>query len=304
MPSPGVSDGGDAIGLHVAGQAAAPHLELAAALRAGGHTHLQRRAVGQRHRQHGPERGFPGRHRQLDDEVAAVDVIARVRLEVHLEEEVASRRAAVARGTLPGEPDQPARANAGGDLHVQRARLERHAALRVHARALQRDLPRRTAEGVLEVEHDLGVVVLAAPLEASAAMPLARPTARPAPAARRARAHAAEELAEEVAELGGVHAVGAAAGELEARIPVGRRREGLALLAALADGVVGGAPLGVREHRVGLVDLAHARGRVGFLADVRVVLARQLPEGLLDLFGGGVARHAEQLVIVLELHGN
>ena len=41
-------------------------------------------------------------------------------------------------------------------------------ALQVDLRAAQRDLPRGTAPGVLEVEHDLGVVIGAAHLEAGA----------------------------------------------------------------------------------------------------------------------------------------
>src|SRR5205807_8926761 len=40
---------------------------------------------------------------------------------------------------------------------------------------------------------------------------------------------------------------------------------------------------------------------VGFLADVRVVLARQPAKRPLDLIGAGVARHAQGFVIVLEL---
>ena len=87
-----------------------------------------------------------------------------------------------------------------------------------------------------------------------------------------------------------MNAVPAITGKLEARVPARRRRERLAGLPTLADGVIGRSPLGIGQHGVGLVDLAHAVGRVGFFADVGVVLARQLPEGLLDLLGRGIAR--------------
>ena len=50
-------------------------------------------------------------------------------------------------------------------------------------------------------------------------------------------------------------------------------------------GRMGGAAFRVGEHRVGLVDLLHARLGVRRLGDVRVVLARKLPESLLDRVG-------------------
>jgi hypothetical protein len=128
------------------------------------------------------------------------------------------------------------------------------------------------------------------------------PPWRPGPAlAARAVAHAPEELGEEVAEVASFHAVGPVR-ELEARVPVRRRREALPGLMALADGVVGGAPFGVGQNGIGFVDLAHARRGVGFLADVGVVLARQLAVGLADFLGAGVAGDTQHLVVVLELH--
>ena len=115
--------------------------------------------------------------------------------------------------------------------------------------------------------------------------------------------HAAEQLGEEVAEFAAVHAFGGTPAELEAGVPVRRRREALTSPMALADGVVGGTPLGVGQHRVGLVDLTHARSGVGLLADVGVVLACQPAIGLLDVVGAGIARDAQYLVVVPELHG-
>ena len=58
------------------------------------------------------------------------------------------------------------------------------------------------------------------------------------------------------------------------------------------------ARLGVGEHLVGLGHLAEARVGVGVLRDVGVQLAREPPERLLDLLLVGVARDAEQLVVV------
>jgi len=121
----------------------------------------------------------------------------------------------------------------------------------------------------------------------------------------------AEELLEEIAELRIVHAVAAVgrrAGELKARVPVRRRVKVctsavLPLLRRLAaQRVVGGAFLRVRQHGVGLVHLGHPRGGIGLLAHVGVVAARELAVGRLDVCSRGVAWHAQDLVVVLELH--
>ena len=63
--------------------------------------------------------------------------------------------------------------------------------------------------------------------------------------------------------------------------------------------VVGGARVGVAEHLVGLRRLLELRLGLRVLrVHVRVALARQLAEGLLDLAGVGVAAHAEHVVVV------
>jgi hypothetical protein len=106
----------------------------------------------------------------------------------------------------------------------------------------------------------------------------------PAPAAaeRRPERVAAEERVEDVRE-------GAE--------PVRLRGVAARVEALEAEAVVGGAPLGVGEDLVGL------RGLLELLLGLRVVpvhvrveLARQLPEALLDLPVAGVARDAQHLV--------
>src|SRR6185369_9163748 len=114
-----------------------------------------------------------------------------------------------------------------------------------------------------------------------------------------ARAHAPEELGKEIAEVGGLGVGKAAAGELEAGVPVRRRAEFLPWLAAPAELIVGGALLGVGEHGIGLVDLLHARFGVRLLGDVRVVLAGELAEGFLDVRRSGVAGNTKLRVVVL-----
>ena len=64
------------------------------------------------------------------------------------------------------------------------------------------------------------------------------------------------------------------------------------------------ALVGIAEHLVGLVDLLELRlGRLVARIDVRVVLARKLPERLLDFLFRRRFRDAERGVVVLEFHG-
>ena len=74
--------------------------------------------------------------------------------------------------------------------------------------------------------------------------------------------------------------------------------EAAAAEAGVAVAVVELARLGLREHLVRLDDLAEALLRVGRVGDVGVQLARERAERLLDLALVGVARDAEQLVVV------
>jgi len=69
-----------------------------------------------------------------------------------------------------------------------------------------------------------------------------------------------------------------------------------------AELVVGRALLRVLQHLVRLADLLELGLGVRLLADVRVVLARELAVRLLDLVGARVASNPEHPVVVLELH--
>lgn len=113
-------------------------------------------------------------------------------------------------------------------------------------------------------------------------------------------AHASEQFLEKRTVIALVH--GRAAAELEPLVPPRWRCEALARLPALADSIVGGALLHIGEHRMGFVDFAHALDGIRRLADVRMVFARQLALGLLDVNGSRIAGHAQHLVVVLELH--
>src|SRR5690606_9845747 len=224
------------------------------------------RARRRRHFALGPERRLPGSDRDRLVDIAPVHPVALVRREAHLQVQVARRPSADARPALPGQADVLALDDALGDGDLQGALLAHHPAVLVQPGAAQRDGARGTVIHVRQVDHHARMVVAATH------------AAGPGAAAR----GTAEEAGEELAELLGPQVVEGAARELEAGAPVRGRPELLAGASRLADLVVGGAFLGIGQHRIGLVHRAHARLGVRLLADVRVVLARELAVGLLD----------------------
>src|SRR4029077_14982736 len=91
----------------------------------------------------------------------------------------------------------------------------------------------------------------------------------------------AEERREEVADVAEV--------EMSRREPA-RAKTGVAVA------IVELTRLGVREHLIGLGDLAEANLGISLLRDVGMEATREHPKCLLDLLVGGGARNAEQLV--------
>ena len=214
--------------------------------------------------------------------------------------------------TFASDPDARAVADAGRNPHVNRARL---------AVVLQRQAPHGAMVGIVETEHDLLFDVPAFPRSAGA-------RAAPAPPGvftHRAR-RAAEERVEEVREGVGIakhvphlffaHRPEAAGpgtrSATEVDIPSAAlrpgartaRRAGLFVHAPVGAKLVVFLPLGgIAQDLVRLVDLLElGLGRLVARIDVRVMLAGQLPERLLDLFVGGRLGHAERPVIILEVH--
>src|SRR5271155_2842149 len=82
----------------------------------------------------------------------------------------------------------------------------------------------------------------------------------------------AEQRFEEIAVIG---IAGSRPAELEAGIPVGRRPE-IVAGTMLSELIVGGPLLGILQHFIGFADFLEARFSILFLADIRVVFARQL----------------------------
>ncbi len=199
---------------------------------------------------------------------------------------------------LAGDPDARTVADAGRDADVHVARL---------AVVRDRKTARRAAEGIFERQLDLlfDVAPLARRPAASAASPR-RPGARPLAAA--------EEGVEEIGERIGVsehalhlfrrHRAESAAARSSAAaavfdVPARRRagaRPGLFVRAPVRAELVVLLPLvGIAEHLVRLVDFLELRfGGLVTLIDVRMVLARELAERLLDFFISGRFGDAER----------
>ena len=141
------------------------------------------------------------------------------------------------------------------------------------------DLGFGAEDGGLEVDGQIEAQVVAALLAAGALLLAAHVE------------HFAEEVAEEVAD---VHASAE-----------GRTAEAwtAAADAGMAVAVVGGALVGVAEHLVGLAGLLEFFfGGVIAGVEVRMVLASLLAIGALQLLVAGVARDAENFVIVCFAH--
>src|SRR5512139_1848219 len=136
------------------------------------------------------------------------------------------------------------------------------------------------------------MVILALRAEAGSGVPCSRTRA----------AHAAEQLGKEIAEVGGLMGGIPLAAEFKAGVPVRWRAEFLARLVAPSQPVVGGAFFWVGKHGVRLVHLLHAQLGIRHFGNVRVVLAGELAEGLLDVIRRGITRHPQDLVVILELH--
>src|SRR5690606_6077413 len=214
-------------------------------------------------------------------DVAAIHLELRMRSVFDLQVEVAALRA------LPRQPDRLPGLDALGHPHVQGLAVDADAHAVAVVDRLQRD--REPGAGVPR---------------------RLRATRAAETAGGAAAAAAAEQFLEEVAETAPGAATGEDLLEVEAfrRTPVGepaRRRPHLVAgaVTARAQLVVGLALGRVAQGLVGLVDGLELLLGVGFLADVRMVLARQAPVGALDLGFAGARFDAEDVVVVLELHG-
>src|ERR1022692_239449 len=124
-----------------------------------------------------------------------------------------------------------------------------------------------------------------------------------APAAAVRRSRGAEQRFEEIAVIR-VTGTGAGpwAAELKACAPVGRGTELLAGTRTRSELIVRGALFRAAKHLIRFADFLEASFGVLFLADVRMVFARNVAIRLLDLRIGGIPRHAHHFVIILEFH--
>src|SRR5262249_4211346 len=275
----------------------------------------------QRFAAEGAHVGFAAEHRRRQRnrhagvEIAPLALELRIRRRPDPQIQIARLRAAGTLFAFAGDANARPVADAGRDPHVNRARL---------TLVLDREAARRPAIDVFERKFDLLLDVAALPDVRGA-----RLAGASAPACAGTRPAAAEEGLKEVGErvvapehlvhlFLGHRAVAAFAGTAAAEVDVPPATTELARIEPAAAGagarLLVGAPVRaqlvvllplrrITEHLVGLVDLLEAG--LGCLVagiDIRVVLARQLAEGLLDLFLARGLRHAERRVVILEFH--
>src|SRR5690606_13660319 len=185
----------------------------------------------------------------------------RVRRVLDLQQQVAAAAA------LPGQPDRLARPDALGYPHVEGLAVERnaHGVAAVHGLQRHRQARAQVAAG-----------------RPAMRLLLREPAAALAP----------EQAFEEIAEAAAGSTAGEDLVEIEIGLPAamavtiaaGRRLHLVAgAVAAAAQLVVGGPLLRIAQRLVGLVDRLELLLGTGFLADIRVVLAREPAVRGLDL---------------------
>src|SRR5579875_728183 len=267
----------DLVAGRLARHAASLQAQLAAPARLRGNPELHVPAQ-RRHRHGRTQRRFPRCHRQLDLDVAAVQLEARILAHVHFQQQVAGRTAVETGLALTAQPDGATRQDAGGDAHVQRT---------LAARIAQAQALRAPRISRVQVDFDGRADVLPA-----------HRTALRAPCA------AAEQRFEEIAETAALVVEIAELETARRLLPPARRRPEVVArtIAARAQVVVGRALLLVVQILVGLADGLEFLLGAGFLVLVGVILARELAVSRLDLVVARTLLHAQGLVVILKLH--
>ena len=221
------------------------------------------------------QRRFPRSQRHLQGNIAAFQLIERMRLNRHVQIQVAAGTAAEASATLAGQPDFLARRHARRNLDVQGAGPRTGSATGVPLRQLQLQGAVATVIGFFQRDLQRHGLALARTLEA----------ARPAKAGASPTAQVAEQRLEEIAELAPAETAAERRSTRTsgAALPAGRRPEFLAGPPVAAQLVVSGALFGVAQHLVGLGDLLEPLLGACFLADIGVIFTRQPAVGFFDV---------------------
>jgi len=188
--------------------------------------------------------------------------------------------------------------NAGWDLHPQglRDRLPG-----TWIGTLQMDCTRRTMQDFVERHQDVALDILASldeRLTSCAIPPCSAETAGWTTAT-------AEELLEEVAEARALEMELRSVCVTSTESALRRRLLPFRMVPVCPQLIVFSSFLRVAEDFVGLVDFFEVRlARDLVFGNVRVVLAGELAECLLYYLVAGIASHAEDFVVVLELNGH
>ena len=215
-----------------------------------------------------------------------------MRLECDFQKQVAGRPAVEAGTALSRQADALAAGHTARDLDLQIAQPAGKAAVRIVFGDAQLQSKGGTVECVLEADLDPGVMILS--------------TTGDTPATGEAGTAMIRTLSEQALEeirKAATSGIGrTATGKLEPGIPTRWRPEILAGAPVLAQLVVGRALFRVPEHLVGLTELLEAALGIRLFADIRVIFARQLAVGALDLVLRRFAGHAHHRIVVFVVH--
>ena len=253
-------------------------------------------SVQRRHTQLATERRLPWRQLHVMNQVIAFNRKIRMARQADAQEKVPAFTAARSRLALASEPDPLSLVHAFRNFDLITFDL-------VGIPASQRDGPLRSVERFLKRDHDVRFDVISS-FGAPRTLPKLAPakTSLTSPAEKRleeiAEASPAEFEVDPAAVARGITAKPAT----RLRVPSRWRLESARLVPVRSQLVVFLPLLRIAQDLVGFVDLFEFFfRRLLIFRDVRMMLARQLSERLLNLVGARRFRNAERLIIISEL---
>ncbi len=212
-----------------------------------------------------------------------------MRIKAYFQIQVAHRPVANARLTLPYQTQVLAGTYATGYADIKLALPHDDAPRLIRHRYAQRNAALGAAIGVFQIDQHLCVMVFS-------------PCMRTAPLC--STCLSPEQRLEEIAVIHAVTCAKISPPELKTAIPARWRLKILPGTSAATYLIVGGTFFRILQNGIGLAELFKTCFRVGILVYIRMIFARKLAIGALDLVLRRAARHTEGLIVILEFHGN
>ncbi len=203
--------------------------------------------------------------------------------QLHFNKQITVLTATDTRSPLPLQADVLTIPHTSGYLHLERPVAGHQPALLISLVDLELNLFLTAVERFFQKQRQPGVDILS-----PHGMALAETTKTAGVETAGTAPATAENLLEEVTELAGIGFGIAPTAKTGRTLPAGRRFKGaVGTGTVFAELVILGPLFRVFEYFVGFAQILELFVGVGLLADVRMILARQLPIGLFDLLGRG-----------------